>query len=293
MTPRMKPSWRCASGTGASAQRGQASSELVIITIVLVPLLLLIPVIGKYIHLRHLNQQAARSAAWQATVTPDYEIPSMTAQQTIEIDRHFNSGTSPIRTNPAPGAITSPMLDTFSGQPLVAADGVTIDYRDQSSPSKLGQAAGLLSDIPLPGLWETPNGNGLVTARMDVDIRNLRYSDGTPARFLAPFDTLDLAMSAEHALVTDPWNAAGPGHAASARTVEKQVTPLVLTRVATECDQEIPGVLCPLNEFHEAMAPLSDLPIPILNVVTRLELGLIEPDVVPYDKLQPYVPSSP
>lgn len=281
-------------GGGHRVQRGQAMTELVIMMIVLLPMVLLVPVIGKYIHLRHLTQQAARAAAWEAAVSPDYAVPDAQTQQAKVVDRYFGGGDAAIATVPQSDGITSAMLGTFSGQPLATASGITVGYRDQASPGPLGEVAGLLAGLPLPWAWQTPNADGFVGARLDVDVQQLKYSDGTPARFLAPFDTMQVSMSSEHALVVDPWNAAGSGDASSERTVVRQTTPLVLTRVATECEQEIPGVLCPLAAFNEAMAPLAGLPIPFVEVPGRLmaegELGLIEPDVVPYDKLKPYVP---
>src|SRR5690606_31683869 len=50
-------------------RRGQAMTELLIAaTFVLVPLLLLIPLLGKYIDIRHATIQAARYEAWEYTV---------------------------------------------------------------------------------------------------------------------------------------------------------------------------------------------------------------------------------
>mgnify|MGYP001105901116 CR=1 FL=1 len=72
------PSYRRRS-IGPASQRGQALTEMAILSVILVPLLLLIPLLGKYAHLQQNTQQAARAAAWEATVAPDYEMGTLDA----------------------------------------------------------------------------------------------------------------------------------------------------------------------------------------------------------------------
>ena len=64
---------------GPALQRGQALTEMAILSVILVPLLQLIPLLGKYAHLQQNTQQAARAAAWEATVAPDYEMGTLDA----------------------------------------------------------------------------------------------------------------------------------------------------------------------------------------------------------------------
>ena len=57
--------------------RGQAMTELTVASAwILVPLFLLIPLLGKYIDLRHTAIQAARYATWERSSTSARATPS-------------------------------------------------------------------------------------------------------------------------------------------------------------------------------------------------------------------------
>lgn len=269
---------------GPQHQRGQALTELVVLAAVLVPLFLLVPVMAKYIHLRQANQQAARAAAWDATVSPDYVLPDPQATQTRLISRHFTTADVPIGTNPAAGqpdaALGDVFYNTFSNQPLLERTDIQlVGYRNEDAP-------GLMDDLlsvaeAAPGEFP-PNKKGLVTAEVTVRPRNLRTSDGRPAAYLAPFDSINMQMTARQTLLVDAWNARGPGHGSNPheRSVIGQVETLVPTAwVADE-----------FNKIIDFVEPMVNV-IPFLRVITRLELGYITPDVVPHERLELYAPS--
>lgn len=265
-------------------QRGQALTELVVLAAVLVPLFLLVPVLAKYIHLRHANQQAARAAAWDATVSPDYAMPDQQATQARLINRHFTAADAPILTSPAAAqpdaALGDVFYNTFSNQPLLERSDI------QLAAYKNENAAGLMDDLlsvaeAAPGKFP-PNKKGLVTAEVSVRPRNLRTSDGRPAAYLAPFDSINLQMNARQTLLVDAWNARGPGQGSNPheRSVIGQVQSLVPTSwVGDE-----------FNKVIDFVEPVVNL-IPFLRVITRLELGHIAPDVVPHERLERYAPS--
>lgn len=245
---------------------------------VLVPLFLLVPVLAKYIHLRQANHQAARAAAWEATVSPSHGLPDRLATQARLIDRHFARAQTPIRSQlPPPPRRDAPVgnlfLGTFSGQPLLEnADVVVSAYRDERRPGFLDDLTGLLEG--LPGEFP-PNRRGYITAEVVVSPQNLRTANGRPAEYLAPFDALNLRMTSRHTLLTDAWNAAGPGNGGSphGRSVVSQVRTLV-----------------PTSYFGDINPNLSSAieRIPFIGVIGRLDPGHIAPDVVPYERLQPY-----
>lgn len=278
-----------------ASQRGQAMTEIAVIGVVLVPLFLLVPVLAKYIHLKQTAQQATRAVAWQATVARDYGLPDRARERDLAIDRHFGRAGDPIVSTPTIAAPDTPvrnvMMNTFSNRALVEREDIEVDpYGDETAPGVLGAIAGLLDTLPPPGLWETPNPRGLVTAHLTVAPKALRTSDGNPATYLAPFDRIDLRFANRHSLLADAWNAAGPGTAGARhpRSVLNQVTALVPTARLADCSSlehdpmQLP-VLCPMKEINETLRPFVK-EIPILGVPSRIEIGLIEPDIVPYDK---------
>lgn len=272
-------------------QRGQALTEMAIVAAVLVPLFLLVPVLAKYIHLRQTAQQAARGAAWEATVTQDYGIPNRPGQQALLLDRHFGSATAPILSRASgasdDAAVGNVMMNMHSGRALVTRGDVELgSYGNEAAPGPLSQITGLLSEMPFG--WSTPNANGLVTARLTAMPQNLRNSDGSRPRFLAPFDDIDLRMRSEHSVLADPWNASG-GAGDGPRTVVRQTTGLVPTARFSDCDDEFAPInLCPIRTLGETLRPLAK--VPVVGIPIRIELGLIEPDIVPHDKQQPDAP---
>ncbi|MGQ4582111.1 TadE/TadG family type IV pilus assembly protein [Lysobacter sp. F60174L2] len=270
---------RYAPSTSAN-QRGQAMTEVAVLAAVLVPLFLLIPVMAKYVHLRQANLQAARAAAWDATVATDYKLPGRAATQSDLINRHFAAADAPIRSNPPRpprnGRLGDVFLNTFSNQPLLTAADIRLrSYTDKNAPGFLNRIGNILRG--LPGEFP-PNKNGLVTATVTVDPQNLRTQNGAPARYLAPFDNINLRMSASHTLLVDAWNAKGPGHGRNPhpRSVNEQVRTLVPTSYIDGLDKVVDSL-----SFLEGF--------PFIGVPTRLEIGYREPDIVPHDRLEPYV----
>lgn len=251
--------------------RGQALTELAIAAAVIVPLFLLLPIIAKYGHARQMAQQAARNAAWETTVARNHALPTRGQLQAKVIDRNFATADTPIRSqidNRATGEFGDPMLNTFSNRKLLERDNVRVPRLSEAASP--GFASKLLGSFPtaFPGAFP-PNGRGYVTAEVRLELRNLRTRDNQAATYLQPFDSLDLVMEERQTLLADAWNAAGP--TSGARSVKEQVSSLV-----------------PSSNL-EALEPVFDvigaLPIPMLGKLDDLDPGVIEPDIVPPDRL--------
>lgn len=258
-------------------QQGQSLTEVAVLCAVLVPLFLLIPILAKYIHARQATQQAARSVAWEATVAPNYALPSSTRLRDLAVDRHFGTADARIASRARGGArdaaVDDVLMNTFSNRPLVRRGDITVTRYRSEGPggimSRLGALTSKVSSFP-------PNKNGLTTATMRVDVQDLKLANGGTASFLEPFDTLGLQMQATHVVLADPWNAAGSGlNVGHPRSVKAQVKGLVPSTHLSGVGRTFDG--------------LSG--IPMLGVLGDLEPGLIEPDIVPLDKLQPYAPA--
>lgn len=250
-------------------------TELAVLAAVLVPLFLLIPVLAKYIHLRQNNQQAARAAAWDATASPDYALPDRARTQSLLIERHFARSDMPIRSQPPTpqrdALLGNVFLNTFSDQPLLERADIRLSaYQNQRRPGFMEDVLGMFEG--LPGSFP-PNSKGYITAEVSVSPQDLRTSDGRPAAYLAPFDALNLTMTSRQTLLADAWNAAGPGIGGNPhdRSVISQVRTLVPSSYLGDIDPNLGSAI---------------ERIPFIGVIGRLELGHIEPDVIPYERLQ-------
>jgi hypothetical protein len=154
----------------APAVRGQAMTELLVAaSFVLVPLLLLIPLLGKYIDIRHAAIQAARYEAWEYTVwyngtagglsddRPNgypNTLPIKTVGQTeAESMRRFFSDTAlPISGDDVAGwdvADRNPLWTDHRGQALWdgTLDTATPTDHNESTPDLTGGVMSFLIDI--------------------------------------------------------------------------------------------------------------------------------------------------
>lgn len=266
-------------GAAATRQSGQSLVEFAVLAAVLVPLFLLVPIMGKYIHVRQMSQQAARAAAWEATVSPGYALPQTTRVRDLVVERSFGAIDDPIRSQVRGGsrneAVGNPLLNTFSGRALLERGDVRVNaYRNVSAPGIQDKLTDMLR--LLPG-YAPPNSRGLVTSNIEISTQDIRLANGGAASFLEPFDRLDLRMQASHTVLADAWNAsgAGSGNRPGPRTVLAQTRPLV-----------------PLAKLEPIDSALNALDwIPLFGALEKLDLGHIEPDVVPYDKMERYAPN--
>ncbi|MCF7223602.1 TadE/TadG family type IV pilus assembly protein [Marilutibacter chinensis] len=267
-------------------QRGQAMVEMAVLSAVLVPLFLLVPTLSKYFHAKQMAQQAARAAAWEATVTRDFEFNQLNGGRAAQLafirEHNFGDADTVIRSNisgNATGRLKNEMLNTFSNRELVRAQDITLDAYRNEAPSGLsglfGRIGGLLEK--LPGEFP-PNKNGLVTAQVTLRPQNLKTRNGAGASYLAPFDRINLELRSHHTLLADEWNAAGNGldgqpSARRERSVLNQVKTLAPT-----------SALDGAGDFFEKIEGADFLPI--VGPIARLRPGYVQPDIVPSDKLK-------
>lgn len=258
--------------------RGQALTELAVCAAVLVPLFLLVPIVAKFGHANQMAQQAARNAAWEATVSQNHGVPAGAVLERQALERSFAAADAPIRSNvqgQATGAFEDQMLNTFSGRKLLERDNLRVaNLRNAASPGFMDEALKLL---PRVGRFP-PNPNGYVTAEVELSYRNLENRDGSRPRYLEPFDRLDVVQTRRQSLLADAWNASGPRPAnGRPRSVVATVEPLV------------PASLLPdgLDAIFDTVGALEPI-LPMVGSLGDLEIGHIEPDVVPADKLDDY-----
>lgn len=281
------------SRTSHRSASGQALAEAVIGLALLVPLLLLIPMLGKYAHIEQATQQAARNAAWEATVVADYDDNRLNTeradQQSLIIDRHFGDADAVITSAPAAVVedathLGDPMLNTFSNRPLVRRE--DIQLAPYGSEDAGGMMAGAMDYLPdegvLPGSFPPEDDINLTIAKLTVNAQNLRTTDGEAGHYLEPFDRIDLSFESSHTLLADSWNAKGSGIGSTTggdhpRTVYQQVRTLAW---GTN--------LAPIGDAFEQLEFLEF--VPLLGQIFKLRLGYAQDvmDVVPNDRLEDY-----
>ncbi|HUA79454.1 MAG TPA: TadE/TadG family type IV pilus assembly protein [Dyella sp.] len=282
---------------GAQAQRGQSLVEMAIACIVIVPMFLGVMLLGQYTHIRQQTQAAARTAAWDAAVSPTIVnsaggLPSQTIEQNRMQALQFGKADATLNNITAPSRLQDPMLTTFAGRDLVLARNVTLGtYTNAKSPAlsetilgPLGQGSKAIGLGTFP-----PDNDGLITAEVHVKPEHITDSSGKPLAFLDPLDTMDLDFHGRTVLLADAWNADGAGENSDGqpqndtlRSVRSAIKPLTPSEWA---GNSIDGGI---DKF---MNILGDIPV-IDQVLTPgwndFRLGKTAPDVVPSDKLVRY-----
>lgn len=260
-----------------SRARGHALVEMLLVAAALLPLLVLIPALGKLQDIAHAARMASRAvafdAAWHHDRSSGWTDPQQLAQQIRA--RHFARDAGPLRAGQEPGEGSGSWAPPHWTQP----DG-TSWIRDPQSirigfgPNASHEPADGWSDVgdsrpfelqPLAGAARLGlPARGTFTGRVEVPLA--RWAEGI--RLWQPFDRLDLTLAAETSVLIDGWVARSPAE------VEQRVS---------SASPVPPG----LRDAARGLAGLG---------VTALELGRLPPprigdleawrDVVPQDRLR-------
>ncbi len=227
-------------------QRGQSMAEFAAGSAALSLVLLGTLTLGSYQEVDRRGVEAAREAAWQQVWRSEVQAAELAA----DLHRaHFSD---------------SGVSDPLGRHLLVAADQVAVDAQ-QVAPGGVAGAATTLMLAP-------PRAFSFFDGSFDLPEQTLHQGSVTShiepqAALPAPFDRLDVQLSASYALLGDPWNAAGAAH------------------VAARAGGLVPTAR--LRGLQEIWRPLS-APLSLFEPALRdLCLGLIEPDRVPEDRLGP------
>jgi hypothetical protein len=240
-------------------QRGQSMTEFLVLALVLIPLMVIVPLLGAYLDMSQHAVLASRYVAFEAVArhassAAGWKSDAMLAQEVRR--RFFSTSDAPIKTNDAAGdfvAHRNPVWTTHHAKPLLPsfADNVQATTEKFS----LDQPAGALfaSDFGLP---QESLYRGTVKA--------------TPANVagLPVFESIGLSMTRSTALLSDSWTAGGSG--------------MVRSRVAG-ADAAFPWKvgIQPYALPHEVL-------LPAVMDFTRPDVGHVQPDTVPGDRLGAY-----
>ncbi|CAN5714573.1 hypothetical protein BH11PSE12_BH11PSE12_33780 [soil metagenome] len=272
--------------------RGQAMVELVIVaSLVLVPLFLAIPLLGKYLDMRSTAVQAARYAAWERTVW--YGGNSASSIGWFGVDRKWQAndktddqirkelGVRQLSETAATDAFTNndrnasgfknsskTLWNDRANQPLLA------QYSDIQTSVANGTAPGTLNVIltPIANFASTLGPftlemNAKYAANVTFKVKDIDYD-----HFLAKSSTV--SFSETNVLLANGWSANGPD-GTDKTSVKQQVKGLVPTSIFTAT---IGGV--PIMEYIQTVLSV------FLPEVSKLEMGKIEPEKVPADRVK-------
>lgn len=196
-------------------QRGQALTEFLVISLVLIPLFLLVPMIGKYQDISHATRMASRYAAFDAVLRNDsHNSVKQPALLEAEVrQRFFGVASAGIATNPAQiSALRDNWEDPHGNKLIVAPGDIALSFGVDHGP-KHDDAYSRASDttiFPLAGLAKLSS-KGIYRANVAVTLANL------PAglRSIEPFDQLNLRMERHASVLADPWTADSPAQTES------------------------------------------------------------------------------
>lgn len=209
---------------------GQAMTEFIILLAgVIVPFLLLMPLIAKYQDVQHQTQMASRYVAFEARTQSDDSgnwRPEDVLAREVQ-NRFFGVHDSLITSNPASPATgpvnwTDPANQRLLSNPSAA---VTIKYgptgqgagtaggfdpsTDFFGKDALGRDA--FANGGMAPKYIGLKGRGLFTATVEVSLNKLpARTPGFMESGFAPFDTLDMKLSARTTTLTSPWTAKDP-----------------------------------------------------------------------------------
>jgi hypothetical protein len=274
--------------------RGQAMVELVIVAaLVLVPLFLAIPLLGKYLDIRAAAVQSARYAAWERTVW--FGGASATSLGWFGVSRRWQANEKTddqIRKEIG----VRHLSETGSTDAFTSSDRTATGYKngatrtiwqDRSGATLLpaynsamgntvsnSLAPGTMSLVldPIANFASTLGPfvlemNGEYAAKVTINVKEIEYE-----HFLAK--NTNLAFSETNVLLANGWSANGPTDPAKT-SVKQQVKGLVPFSIFTA---EVFGV--------NIMSYIQTATSIFLPEATKLELGKIEPDKVPADRVK-------
>ncbi len=226
------------------------------LALVLVPLFIALPLLGKYLDLAHSTELAARYLVFESTVANPEQPPATDEMRAAELrQRFFGRSDAPIRSAAASAdgeAALPPLWTDHRGQPLLSDDGSDLQVRSnwhhRSTPSGARFAT--------RGGFKLPQDNEL-EAHVVLHPRNI-------AGFV-PLDGIDLEIARHHRILTDPWTAASSAH------------------VSRRIEDAGPAVypIAPLKRIGDTIGRV----LPPLLLDPAMRVGRVDADILPCDRL--------
>jgi Flp pilus assembly protein TadG len=235
-----------------TAQGGQATTEFVVLALVLVPLVLAVPLLGKYIDMIQTAEAASRYVAFEATVRPKTGTPKTEAEIAADVRRRFFSNSdAPVKTGDVAGnfpAHRNTLWTDGSGAPLLDKFNENVGITLTSASDNALPVALLSNSLGL-------SSNNLYTGQVTVI--------PAAASGVIPFDKLNIRITRNTVIAVDTWAAS------NAADVRGRV--------------EGSAIAYPIGSVKAAVNLLGQLPTLVLDPALRL--GEFDWDIVPCDRL--------
>jgi hypothetical protein len=220
-------------------QGGQALVETLVVASVLVPLVLMTVLLGKYQSVQTASIAAARSLAFECTVRRD-ECSNASGLQKLSEEiaqRHLSRASREIFSqDQVPDLKVAPerhalwtnrkgdgLLESFSDTTSTVSSG-SFDAgvgvaEGFEKTGKVSDAVNLLSNLAGPNKFGLQIRDGLLTARVGVKTGASQPALGSSTNWL---DGIPLQFNYKAAILTDDWSASKP-HGSESTTVESRV----------------------------------------------------------------------
>jgi len=226
-----------------------------VLALVLVPLFIVIPLLGKYLDIWQTTEVASRYVAFEAITRNTSNSWKTDAELGMEVRRRFFSNSNaPIKTGDGAGNVLphrNPLWTDARGNPLLAQFESAVQVNTKDNFRAAPEATAFFG--PLLGLPDHNWYEGAVTVKV-ANIANFR-----------PFDNINLIATRRTALLVDSWTAKNFHQVRSA--IENGGPPVY-----------------PLETFKLIVELIGTLPQALFD--PPLKVGELEWDVVPCDRLK-------
>jgi len=235
------------------AQAGQATVEFVVACLVLVPLFIAVPLLGKLLDMMQASENASRYVAFEGAARNSSSSWKSDAELSAEVRRRFFSHSdAPIKTGDTAGDFTAhrnPMWTDHAGRPLLAsfADDVKVDTQVQGK-NAIGAAKPIADSLKL-------SDQNWYQGQVTIKIANIESFE--------PFDAINLSTTRRTVLLADAWTARNPA--------------MVRSRI------EDAALLYPIGQVSGLIDALGQTPTLVFD--PALKLGNFDWDLVPCDRL--------
>lgn len=290
-------------------QKGQAATEFVIAAaFVLVPLFLTIPLLGKYIDIKHAAIQHARFSAWEYTVwfgQNEYILDGVESNQSVGVKKYkqtaeegfeyfFSDRTAPDYGTSSARAGVDPLWKDHRGVSLFELKDIKTEIKEHQTPIPFGIIGELLEDlIDIVGTAVAYLGKLITALGADAEFDILRNTKGyftseveipvrSPGQILPHYGlqaksssgAQALTFSAKAAVQSNNWNAASRKHAT------RESKGLVVTSILSPISHPVNKAIRGINNLVEKI-PLIKVKLPGFP-----EFGYVKDDLIPYEHLE-------
>lgn len=245
---------------GVPRTQGQSTVEFLVLALVLLPLFLIVPLLGKQLDIAQTAASASRYVAFEGTVRHGSSLQpwKSDAELADEVRRRFFSvSTAPVKTGDVAGDFAehrNPLWTDRRGAPLLPSFAANVG------------ASSRRAELPQPTGAVFASGMGLDTHNLHTGTVRVNVAD---VAGLVPFDALGLSIERHTTVLVDPWSASGPAAVSGALRRERW---------------SLNGPF-PFGLLEAAVSPLKLIPL-VLEGATLPEIGRVDPDIVPRDRIR-------